>query len=429
MSDRYIGPGRIGGSIGIPASKSLCHRAILMAALAQGQSCICNVYFSKDVEATLGVARKLGADVQICQDRILIDGCGLRAGENPTASGREPIEIDCAESGSTLRFVVPILSVAGIPAVFTGRGKLPERPMDVYYHLFDQRGLAYQTKDGKLPLCVTGRLSGGQITIDGGVSSQFVTGLLMALPLAKEDSVLTISGTFASRPYVDLTLGMSSRFGIRIEEKDDHTFLIKGKQSYQACNVQVEADASQAAFLIAAGLIAADEQGLLIQGLDPKTRQGDIAFLEFARQMGARYQWETEGLRVFRSDLEGNHVFDCQNCPDIVPILAVLSAYNQGTVTITHAERLRIKESDRLQAVSEEMAKVGADIRQTSDGLIIRGGKPLQGGTVQAWNDHRIAMSMAVAGLGSAKGITILGAECISKSWPTFFEDLSAVIQ
>ena len=323
----------------------------------------------------------------------------------------------------------PILSIAGIPATFTGRGKLPERPMDVYYRLFDQQGIAYQTRNGKLPLTVTGRLSGGQICIDGSVSSQFVTGLLMALPLAKEDSVLTISGTFASRPYVDLTLGMSRRFGIRIDEKDDHTFVIKGNQTYRAANLSVEADASQAAFMAAAGLIAAGDQGLMIEGLDPETRQGDLAFLKFAASMGGHIEWTEKGLKVKRSDLRGDHVFDCENCPDIVPILAVLAAYDHGTVTITHAERLRIKESDRLQAMTEEMTKAGAAIEQTPDGLIIKGGRPLQGGTVQAWNDHRIAMSMAVAALGSREGITIRGAECISKSWPTFFEDLAAVTQ
>ncbi len=428
MSEKYIGPGRVGGSIVIPASKSLCHRAILMASLAQGRSLIDNVYFSKDVEATLQVARILGSKVQADGSRVLIDGCGIHAGSSQRAASG-PTLIDCSESGSTLRFVVPILSIAGIPATFTGRGKLPERPMDVYYRLFDQQGIAYQTRNGKLPLTVTGRLSGGQICIDGSVSSQFVTGLLMALPLAKEDSVLTISGTFASRPYVDLTLGMSRRFGIRIDEKDDHTFVIKGNQTYRAANLSVEADASQAAFMAAAGLIAAGDQGLMIEGLDPETRQGDLAFLKFAASMGGHIEWTEKGLKVKRSDLRGDHVFDCENCPDIVPILAVLAAYDHGTVTITHAERLRIKESDRLQAMTEEMTKAGAAIEQTPDGLIIKGGRPLQGGTVQAWNDHRIAMSMAVAALGSREGITIRGAECISKSWPTFFEDLAAVTQ
>lgn len=417
-------PGTVRGTASIPASKSLCHRAILAAALAKGKSTIDHVSFSEDIEATLAVAACLGARIERSAESICIEGMG-RAILDTTAVQ----QIDCHESGSTLRFVVPILAALGIPAYYVGHGKLGQRPMNVYYDLFDKQQLPYETQEnGALPLTVTGRLRAGEFYIDGGISSQFVTGLLMALPLLEGDSELHVQGHLESRPYVNLTLNVLKQFGIEIQEPSHQCFKIKGGQQYQATDYRVEADASQAAFFICAAAIAAEQEGLLISDLRSDTAQGDLAFLEALQAVGGQYRWEKEGLRVYRTQLKGNLSFDVSQCPDIVPILAVLGSYTEGTMHITGAARLRLKESDRLAAITKELNRLGAHVEEEAAGLLIQG-RPLQGGSVESWNDHRIAMSAAIAALGCQTAVQIQGAGSVRKSWPTFWEDLEKIRQ
>lgn len=424
MEDIYrIAPGKVGGTAVIPASKSLCHRAILAASLAKGRSVIENISLSQDIEATIAVARALGASVLMQEDGSLqIDG----AGGQLTKKTERLLQIDCGESGSTLRFVVPILAALGLPACYTGRGKLGERPMQVYYDLFDGQGMDYETNGGHLPLTVRSPLKAGQFTVDGSISSQFVTGLLMALPLLEGDSQIRIQGSLQSRPYVNLTLSVLGQFGIRAEESTPGCFIIRGGQSYQPAHYRVEADASQAAFWICAGGIAGSPEGLQIQDLNPQTAQGDLAFLEAYQAMGGQYCWERQGLRVFPSHLEADLEFDVSQCPDIVPILAVLGCYNQGKLHITGAGRLRIKESDRLAAIRTELNRMGARVREEDEGLWIYPAK-LIGGEAESWNDHRIAMAVAVAALGCQREVILKGAGSVRKSWPTFWNDLEKV--
>ena len=419
-----IEPGRVGAEIQIPASKSLCHRAILAAALAEGRSQIDHISRSADIEATLAVARVLGAVVEEEKDSLWIEGIGGRLDLVQHAHQT----IDCNESGSTLRFVVPILSALGIPATYHGRGKLGERPMTVYYEIFDRQQLEYETDHGQLPLTVRSRLKPGVFSVNGGISSQFVTGLLMALPLLEGDSEIQIVGTLESRPYVDLTCNVLRNFGIQIEEKAENCFSIPGGQTYQAAHYQVEGDASQAAFFICAGGIAGVETGILIRGLRPDTAQGDLAFLEAFRSVGGRYCWEETGLRVFPSQLQGDLTFDVSQCPDLVPILTVLGCYTKGTMHMIGAGRLRIKESDRLAAITCELNKLGAQVREEEEGLWVTQAK-LRGGETESWNDHRIAMSAAIAALGCKQEVVIHGADSVKKSWPTFWDDFNKVKQ
>lgn len=419
-----VQPGTIRGSAPVPASKSLCHRAILAAALAEGSSTIEHVSFSEDIEATLMVAKQLGATIQTEGDSLVIKGIGKYL-----PGDKEIRQIDCHESGSTLRFVVPILAALGIPAHYFGKGKLAERPMTVYFDLFDKQQVQYEVEAGKsLPLTVKTPLKAGKFLIDGSISSQFVTGLLMALPLLEEDSELQIQGKLESRPYVNLTLHILKMFGIQIEEVKENCFKIPGRQQYQPAHYRVEADASQAAFFICAASIAGDKEGILIEDLQKNTAQGDLAFLEVLAAFGGRYQWEKAGLRVYPAELAGSVSFNVSQCPDIVPILAVLGTYARGTLQITGAARLRMKESDRLAAITQELNGLGGKIEEHEDGLTIHHAA-LQGGTAESWNDHRIAMSMAVAALGCQSAVEIHGADSVRKSWPTFWHDLERIKQ
>jgi len=411
--EKRINPGTVGGRVRIPASKSLCHRAVMADMLSGGDGQVKGIYLSEDITATLEAMQ------------VLLKAARKTQEESPEAS--EPVIVDCHESGSTLRFLVPLASALGVKATFTGHGRLPERPMGPYYEIFDRQELSYETSDGKLPLIIRGRLTSGEFEIDGGISSQFVTGLLMALPLLDGDSVVRVRGKLESRPYVDMTIDVMDKYDVKVKEPEENVFEIKGGQAYQPCDYEVEGDWSQAAFMITAAGCAGREEGLLLEGLHQETKQGDAAILTAFEALGGEYRWEKEGLRVFRSKLKGDLTWSAQDTPDIVPILSVMGVFNHGTLTITNAARLRLKESDRLLAVWTELSKAGAGITMQEDGLMIHGTGSINGGKVKAWNDHRMAMSLAVLGLGSKDGVTIEEAESVKKSWPDFFETLGGL--
>lgn len=419
---------RLEGVIRIPPSKSISHRAVICAGLAEGISKLENVIFSQDIAATLEGMQAMGAIVksiewnnkELAGYDELPDGepCTLWIQGNPSPLLLSNL-IDCGESGSTLRFLIPLAIRSGDKVAFLGHGKLGERPLDAYYQLFDEQGIEYHTTGGFLPLSVQGSLQSGVYKLKGNVSSQFISGLLFLLPLLAGDSRILLTTDLESRGYVDLTIDVLQKFGIEIENKDDREFTIKGNQKYHGSHYRVEGDYSQAAFWIAAGILGTKMECL---DLNPDSLQGDRAILDLVQEMGADIERQEDVLRIKNSVTKGT-VIDAGQCPDLVPILAVLAALSKGKTQIINAGRLRIKESDRLRAIATELNKLGAKVQELEEGLDIEGVESLQGGTVDSWNDHRIAMAMAIAALRCTGPLSITGFEAVKKSYPHFWQD------
>ena len=408
-----VQPGRLHGTVAVPPSKSAAHRAIISAALANGRSTVTNVDLSNDMRATIGACRALGIDMRINSDMLTVDGGQLQLTGSP---------IDCAESGSTLRFFIPVACTLDGEKTFTGHGRLPLRPVDSYLHIFDTQGIAYTRPPGyNLPLTVSGTLRSGEFHVDGRVSSQFVTGLLFALPLLKDNSNIAVIGGFESRGYVDLTVDMLRRFGIEIDVDGDN-FTIKGRQQYTPQNIRVEGDYSQAAFFLVGGAISG---GIRVEDLDAHSLQPDRAIVDILGQMGADISAENGTLISRPAKLHGT-VIDVSQCPDLVPPLAIAAAYAEGITHITGAARLRIKESDRLHALAQNLAALGIRTEELLDGLIIHGGQPA-GGEIDSFGDHRIAMAFAIAASNASAPVTIRGAECADKSYPKFYDDYKSL--
>ena len=404
-----IEPATLQGAIVPPPSKSQAHRLIIAAALSDGECIVSNVSFSQDILATLDALVQLGARwEQLTDSTIRVKGLGSGA---PILQGDGLPHLDCGESGSTLRFLIPIaLAVAG-GGVFTGRGRLMERPQKPYFDLFDQHGIAYTQENGVLT--VRGKLEGGMYALPGDVSSQFFTGLLYALSLAEGSSMVSSTTALESRSYIDMTIDALAGFGIGIEEIHGEypAFLIQGGQTFTTHDCSVEADWSQAGFYYAAKGIGNE---LDICGMNETSPQGDKQIVPYHTMM----------LK------DGDVELDVSDCPDLVPPLAVQAALRgAGKVTrITNAARLRIKESDRLTAVTTVLNALGANIEEQADGLVIYGVDTLEGGvTIDPFNDHRIAMMTAVAATRCRKAVTVQNAECVRKSYPNFWEDYAAL--
>lgn len=420
MNTIKIEPANLQGQIRIPPSKSISHRAVICAGLAEGTSRIENLIFSEDIRATLNGMSMLGTKATGAGTAEEGESCTVEIAGTPDLklSGDT---IDCHESGSTLRFLIPLALKTGRKVSFTGRGKLVERPLDVYYQMFEEQGLTYHTSGGFLPLTVEGSLKAGIYKVKGNVSSQFITGLMFLLPLLNDDSKIIVTTDLESRGYVDLTMDVQRKFGIEVENKDYHEFLIKGQQKYQSCHYRVEGDYSQAAFWLAAGTLGGK---IDLLDLNPASLQGDRVILDIAQGMGANFQKHGNGVLVLPASTHGT-VIDAGQCPDLVPILTVLAALSNGATRIINAGRLRIKESDRLKAISTELNKLGAKVQELEEGLLIEGVESLHGGTVDSWNDHRIAMALAVASIRSTGPIIITGFEAVQKSYPHFWSDFA----
>lgn len=421
MKNIEIIPSLLRGKINIPPSKSMSHRAIIAAGLSEGESLIENIILSEDILASIEAMKSFGVEVDISD--LDEDGiCHLRI------RGRKELslvndEIDCNESGSTLRFLVPFAGLIGGKVTYVGRGKLVERPLDTYYEIFQEQGIFFENKDGQLPLTIKGKLKPGSFKIRGDISSQFITGLLFVLPLLKGDSKIIITTDLESRGYVDLTIDMLKRFSIEIENNKYKEFYIKGNQSYKATDYRVEGDFSQAAFFIVAGILGEEME---CRDLNIESLQADKIILDIVKRMGADLSLDNDIVRVRKSLTKGITI-DVSQCPDLVPILAVLGALSQGTTRIVNAERLRIKESDRLKAISTELSKLGADVKEVGDGLVIRGKEGLQGGTVNSWNDHRIAMALSIASTKCSQGVIIENSRAVEKSYPNFWKDFEKI--
>ncbi len=410
MKEICVKPGVLSGTVSVPPSKSAAHRAIICASLAKGQSVIRPVALSEDMKATMYCMQQLGAQMTLCGDVLTVDGSQTLS--NGSAS------LDCGESGSTLRFLIPVAAAGGVETVFTGHGKLPERPIGVFTDCLPEKGVECQTQGG-LPLKISGRLQSGVFEIPGNISSQFITGLLLALPLTDGDSEIVLTSPAQSVGYIRMTLDILRDFGISVEETPTG-WKIKGGQQYRPRRFTVEGDWSQAAFFMTAAALGGK---ITIDNLNPDSQQGDKACMELYARFGARITRDDSGAVTIEHDrLRGTEI-DASDIPDLVPALAVTAALCEGKTVIRGAERLRIKECDRLAAMTDGLTRLGADVTETADGLIINGKKTLAGGRVEGYNDHRIVMAFTVAAVGADGDITITEPDSIRKSYPTFFED------
>ncbi|MBF4806589.1 MAG: 3-phosphoshikimate 1-carboxyvinyltransferase, partial [Pseudoleptotrichia goodfellowii] len=330
----------------------------------------------------------------------------------------------CNESGSTIRFLIPIGITSENELIFDGKGKLVDRPLDTYYKIFDKQKIFYKTEKGKLPLEIKGKLQSGIYEIDGNISSQFITGLLYALPLLEGNSKIVINKSLESKGYIDLTLEILKIAGIEIINNGYKSFDIRGNQKYKSFDYTVEGDYSQVAFWIVAGIISSNRDNKIkCLHVNKNSLQGDREIIEIVQRMGANLEIYDDYVIVKPSKTKGT-VIDVSQCPDIAPILTVLGALSEGETQIINGERLRIKESDRITSIKTELNKLGAKVEEKGDDLVIQGVDGFKGGvTVSAWNDHRIAMSLAITSTRCEKEIVIEEAESVKKSYPHFWEE------
>ena len=415
-----------GGHITVPPSKSAAHRALLCAALSGEKTKVFNIDRSKDMEAMLNALHALG----ISADYDEGTRCVAFGGGTPRPGQKE--EINCLESGNTLRFVTPVAAAFGGEWRFTGSGRLPERPMSVYQELLPEHGVTYQAENpepGKnLPLRLSGRLTPGTYRVPGNISSQFITGFLFALPLLPGDSEIIVTTPLESKGYIDLTLSVLKDFGIYVSETSTG-WKVPGNQTYTAGDYTVEGDWSQAAFFLSMAALSSGGETVYLHGLDKNSVQGDKACVSCFENFGLRTRWEGDVLAAWNPNADKpfgglrRTVIDASQINDLVPALAVCGALSEGETRIIHAERLRLKESDRLAAMAEAINNLGGNAEETADGLIIRGVEQLQGGVVEGKNDHRVVMALASGALRCKNDLTVTDEQSIQKTYPGFFED------
>ncbi len=404
-----ITPKRLIGRVSAPSSKSGSHRVMIAAALAGGVSELSKISPSKDIEATAAAMTAFGANI-FCEDG-LYTVMGIK---NPA----QKAVVDCGESGSTLRFIIPIAAALGCECEFHGRGKLPERPITPYIREMGKHGVTITREEGVMPFSMSGKLTGGEYELEGNISSQFITGLLFALPLCEENSVIRLTSRLESKPYVDMTLDALKLFGVEINESTDKNglplYTIKGGQKYRSTHCNVEGDYSQAAFYFAANALGSE---ITVENLNKNSVQGDKKILEIIEKIG--YNKINGRLSAFTEDVS--------DIPDLVPILTVLGCFTDGTSRIVGAERLKIKECDRLAAISEAMNSIGGKVTVHGDALEIEPVEKFRGGKIEGCNDHRIVMASAIASTMADGEIIITDAEAVTKSYPNFWEDFRSL--
>lgn len=410
-----IKPGKLQGDVIIPPSKSLSHRAIIAACLANGKSIISNIQFSKDIKATIEGMKALGANIKCYDNYLEIEGSPVKRINNI---------IDANESGSTLRFLIPIALISDKKITFKGHNRLVKRPLDIYYELFDKYNIKYShPSDSYLPLEIEGKLKSGIYEVRGDVSSQFITGLLYTLPLLDGDSKIVITTKLESKGYIDLTIDMLNRFGINIDFNEKE-IIIKGNQTYKATNYTVEGDFSQSAFFLLANMLG---NNIKLKGMNLNSYQGDKKILEDIEQFGGKIICEDDNtIYVKPVNLKGANISFAQS-PDLGPALTVLGSIIEGEHSHFYdASRLRIKECDRISSIRLELERLGAKIEEFEEGMDIYGTK-LHGGVVSSCNDHRLAMAFSMISTIVDDDIVIEGAEAVSKSYPDFYDVLKSL--
>lgn len=412
-----ITPHALSGCIDdVISSKSQAHRALICAALSDAPThIICNST-SKDVHATARCIEALGARADFSDGAIDV---------SPITNGEDNAQslLDCGESGSTLRFMLPLVGAVGANCAFTGQGLLASRPLSPLYEQLVAHGMTISPQ-GAFPLTCGGKLCAGRYEIAGNISSQFITGLLMALPLLDGDSEIVVTSRLESRPYVDMTLGVLRQFGI-IVGSNSSGFSVSGNQHpHSPGNLTIEGDWSNAAFWLTAGALGGE--GMECAPLDKASAQGDRAIVDVLSRMGARVSQGTNSVAVAPAKLNGMEL-DASDIPDLVPIISVAAGAAQGDTRITGVRRLRLKESDRILSVRAMLSALGVESDADDDLLVIHGRGGFTGGTVDSFNDHRIAMAAAVAGSVASGPVMILGAQSSDKSYPGFFKRFAAL--
>ncbi|MEM2137625.1 MAG: 3-phosphoshikimate 1-carboxyvinyltransferase [Candidatus Anstonellaceae archaeon] len=403
----------IDGSVKAPASKSMMIRAVAAAALAEGKSTITNPSLCEDGLAAIACARELGARIAVREDCVTVEG-GIRMKRGV---------LDCGESGLCIRMLAPIVAAIDGNFTLTGRGSLLKRQMGMMQQPLEELGAKCSTNNGMPPVKVQGQMRGEEIEIDCSQSSQFLTGLLMALPLCDKDSLVRVKN-LKSKPYVKMTLELLREFEIAVTaDWQLGEFAIKGGQHFKPADYEVEGDWSGAAFLLVAGAIAGKVE---VRGLRNDSLQGDKAIVEALKKAGAKVKLSSDAVTVGSAPLS-SFEFDATDCPDLFPPLAVLACNCKGTSRIWGAERLKGKESDRGAALASELGELGAEIAVRGDEMLVAGTRLRGGVKVDSHNDHRIAMACAVAALKCEGGVEIGNAECVSKSYPRFFHDLDSL--
>ena len=426
-----VQPGQLTGEVEAPSSKSEAHRLLICAAFAPGTTDIDCTTSSDDIDATVSCLEALGARVTRTRRGFRVRPVpGTSASDNLPEAARGAV-LDCGESGSTLRFLLPVVAALGCGARLVGHGRLPERPLSPLYEELVAHG-AELSRQGEVPLVVGGRLRAGRFSLPGNVSSQFVSGLMMAAPILRAPVEIDVAEPVESRPYIDLTARALERFGAQVSEERVRTeagaaraLVVSAPSGLSSPGtVSVGGDWSGAAFWLAAGALGG--AGVAVRGLDPASAQGDRQVLAALALLGARVLRRADGAACAPDALAGRDL-SVESCPDLVPPLAAVAACAEGRTRIRGAARLRLKESDRLATVSAVVTDLGGHAEVTADGLVIEGSRALRGGTVDAAGDHRIAMMAAVLAARCEAPVTIRGAECVSKSYPAFFEDLASL--
>lgn len=407
--ERTVRRGEAEGTLRAPSSKSYAQRAVAAALLCEGESTLENMVLCNDTRAALQVARDLGAEIASEGDTYTV-----RGGLHPRRT-----RLDIGESGLATRLFAPITALCAETITLTGRGSILSRPISMMEGPLRELGASVSSKGGCLPMRIRGRIRGGNIAVDGSLSSQFITGLLMALPLAPGDSTLTVSD-LKSRPYIDMTLSLLSAFGIDIKHNEYRQFYIEGGQRYAPVRYAVEGDWSGASCLLVAGAVAGS---VTVTHLNPLSLQADTALVDALAAAGAEITTTTDSVTVRRGNLRAFE-FDATHCPDLFPALAALASCCEGTSSIRGTSRLVHKESDRARTLCDVFSEMGVETDIETENVMRITGGPVRSATVGSHNDHRIAMAAAVAALRSDERVVIRGAEAVDKSYPGFWDDL-----
>ena len=394
------------------SSKSEAHRALICAALADRQTKIICTDTNDDIDATVSCLNSLGADIKRDGEAFTV---------TPIHTLPQKAELDCNESGSTLRFMLPLVAALGVDCVYNMRGRLASRPLSPLYELMSENGVTLSPQ-GINPLSVSGKLSAGEYSVAANISSQFISGLLFALSICKGESKLSLEGNIESAPYIDMTVDALKLFGadISFEEKRSCFYIVGKEKLCSPKTVSVGGDWSNAAFFLSAGAIG--KTPVTVSGLDTNSRQGDKKIISILEGMGADVSVRGSNVTISPSALHGTEI-DASQIPDLVPIIATVASVAQGKTTIYNASRLRLKESDRIESVCATLSALGANILATDDGMIINGKEKLSGGICDSFNDHRIAMSAAIASLVCENAVRIERFEAINKSYPSFMDN------